>query len=194
MGRPKSTATKHERLNLTIAPELKSRLTQAERDGIGLKWSLIASKALEAALDEVEVRQQSPEFADAIIRLRSYEQYGQPEPDRAAGWAAGRSWAMRKASPDLLAAVDRMEVSGELQKMLGDSSHYHDSLAERIWRKLWMPLIPPPGESPLTFWKDHVPDHLKPNGICQIDMLTADFIGGFAAGALEVWRKIRHLL
>jgi hypothetical protein len=202
MARKKPNADAKARLELSIPADLKRRLAEAERNGINFNLSQIAEQAFEDRLVEVGSADLDAE-AQVLIR-RIHEQIAPTRFDRASGMAVGRRWARDLADlADLRGLEALTSAPGWDREPDADTA----LLATRIYHALKTRKAT---ELPDYFWCRHMPKRTFMEGpeepgrrevkVTQVKVtleywkVPHEYFVGFAAGAMELWGKIKHLV
>ena len=173
-GRGRHGGGEYGRTTITVPCELKKKMKSV---GDYVNWSAVACKAFEAKLHDL-VQQEEVENLDQVVqRLQKLVAERTDSEEHQSGFAAGKHWAMNRATPAQLMALEtfRGEVSeSEWQKMFQHRSGVR-SLPQCLMQE------PLGGGRGRMFWREILDQ--KPDG--------PDFFTGFAEGALEIWSAVK---
>ena len=176
------------RTSISIPRALKRAMDKAEEP---VNWSRIAATAFEQRLLELAARKQSKSLDDVARRLRNTQQRSTKMSSVfREGYDLGRRWAENEARVD---GLTRLE---ELKDELGaDWPSYFKSKAKdrsSACQMLAMQLHPEweeAGDWTLArdWWKDIGDGD-------ETKAYQADYLRGFAEGALDLWSKVKDLV
>lgn len=176
-GGYRSHEREYGRTTITVPCQLKQRMKSI---GDYVNWSSVACKAFEQKLNEFNHEEQIENVDQVVERLRKLNDAREDNGAHTAGVEVGRRWAMNRATPNQLAAIEsfRKEVSaGEWRELfqtrrgarelaLRLMGSRHDERERGVARMFWSQIL------------DERPD-------------GTEFFAGFADGALEIWNSVK---
>jgi hypothetical protein len=165
------------RTTVSIPPELKARMDKA---GESVNWSEVAAQAFEQKLAEILKRKGTMTMNEGLERLRaSKRKFGVTEFWK--GHKAGENWAVRSADASELANIAEWKESfqvGEWEREWKDDV-YSPMRAETFACKVDPENIISRNDA--ESWWDQIGYRKMP---------SAEFVHGFADGAVDVWEKV----
>jgi hypothetical protein len=163
-----------------VPDDLEKRMKKAEKAGRDLNWSAIACTAFAEKLNALERGQKGATMSNVIERLRLSKQKSDSEA-MAAGRAAGRSWAESKAEAEELQLLENAQTrDGSWEFGIGESAY---SAGAQFFFVI-EPHQRGDRKEADEFWDSVIGEDDK-------DRDVAEFVEGFAAGAVDLWEEVK---
>jgi len=177
------------KMTIYVPDNLKERMDRIKED---VNWSNIACRGFEQKLGEIASRKEKKKMADAVQRLRAWKHQHESRLFKE-GFDWGQDWAKDDASVTQLKRLEMLynRLSNEPVYNWEHFFAFDANNAYTVYELLYFQLEPDHNgdrESARDFWERAVGDDGDTN------IQEGELVRGFAEGALDIWRSVKHQL
>ena len=174
---PKRKRPGFVRTTISLPAELRRRIKASDAD---VNWSAVAARAFEAELARINTQKNSVSLDDVVARLRTT---GNPSRSELfeSGRLQGEIWAQRQAAANQLRSLHAKRREAKAKGAANAEN--------------WLTIIDnkrPPIEvlSQIVGFEKKTPRSAETQAL----MKSSEYVHGFAAGALHIWKQVTRRL